>query len=211
MFTGLIEEVASLVRLTPFRGGKTLRIQSSRVIEDMHLGDSVAVDGVCLSVTELHKDYFEVQAVTETLQRSTLKFATPGAQLNLERAMQAAGRFGGHFVQGHVDGIGKLIDVKLNGTTAVWDLSIPSSLSPYVVIKGSLAVNGVSLTVAAHTENIVSLALIPMTLQDTNLGLQKKGDQLNIEVDILAKYVAKAVHSQEHELDVDQIKSWGYE
>ncbi len=211
MFTGLIEEVGTLTKVIPFTGGKALRIKSQRVIEDVQIGDSIAVDGVCLSVTALGTGFFEVEAVSETLQRSTLKFLRNGKQLNLERAMPAKGRFSGHFVQGHVDGIGTLIDLDHSSKSALWRISVPSSLSGYVVIKGSLAVNGVSLTVADVTDNIISLALIPITLQKTNLGIKEKRDKVNIEIDILAKYVAKAVNPKEHRIDLDEIRTWGYE
>lgn len=211
MFTGLIEEVGKIREITPNAEGKEFHIESRKVINDLNIGDSVAVDGACLTVTAQTKEYFSVQAVEETLLKTTLKDIKIGSSVNLERAMLATGRFGGHFVQGHVDGIGKVTSVQNIGKSIVLKIEIPEHIIEYVVMKGSIALNGVSLTVAEIKNSSVSISLIPFTLKATNLCKKKIGDKLNIEVDLLAKYVENFLKSKEQEtISIEKIKTWGY-
>jgi len=211
MFTGIIEEVGTIGTITENKEGCRLRITASRVLNGLQIGHSIAVDGVCLTVEKFGADYFEVQAVGETLLRTTLAKCRRGDQVNLERALAAGDRFGGHFVQGHVDTIAKIAALRKEGDAAVFQIAIPDSIRNYIVEKGSLAVNGISLTVAGIDEKTVKIALIPVTLAETNLGLKKVGDEVNLEVDVLAKYVEKMVgQSAKEPLTFDKVKRWGF-
>ena len=211
MFTGLIEEVGKIKGITTNTEGREFNIESIKVIDDLNIGDSVAVNGVCLTVTAQTREYFSVQAVEETLIKTTLKDVKIGSSVNLERAMLATGRFGGHFVQGHVDGIAEIVSFRRNGKAAKLRIRIPDAIVKYIVPKGSIALNGVSLTVAEVNGSIATIALIPHTLKNTNLGQKKAGDNLNIEVDQLAKYVENFLESKEQKtFSVEKIKTWGY-
>ncbi|RKY50117.1 MAG: riboflavin synthase [Candidatus Neomarinimicrobiota bacterium] len=212
MFTGLIEEVGTIRRVKDNTEGKSFEIAAQKVLEDLKIGDSIAVDGTCLSVVSVLKDGFTAQAVQETIRKTTLAFFRPGSRVNLERAMAANSRFGGHFVQGHVDGIAPISSIEKKGNSAVITLEIPENLRRYIAVKGSVAINGISLTVAECAGRFVSVAVIPLTLKDTHLGLKKTGDYVNIEVDILAKYVARQLSgNSENETPLEKkITSWGY-
>lgn len=191
MFTGLVEEVGTVSTLTPLGDSVRVTISAHTVLSDAVHGDSIAVNGVCLTVAGRDDATFTADIMRESLDRSALGALRPGARVNLERAVQASTRLGGHIVQGHVDGIGAL----LQRTTAEhWDVlrfSLPDELSRYVVAKGSIAVNGTSLTVSAVGETFFEVSLIPTTLAHTTHGELQVGDTVNIEVDILGKYVEK--------------------
>ncbi len=211
MFTGLVEEVGHVEKMVKNRDGATLTITAEKVLMDTTLGDSIAIDGVCLSVTELTDTSFTVQAVHETLQKSTLSNLTTGAHVNLERAMAAGGRFGGHIVQGHVDGTGKISKIQHFQQSAEITLKPPKSLMTYIVSKGSITLSGISLTVAEKTESTIKISVIPITFQDTNLKERKEGDAINIEVDIFAKYVENFFKNSNTQGIEDKMKSWGYQ
>jgi riboflavin synthase len=185
LFTGLVEEVGRIVESTPTRLGVEARL----VVEGAQLGDSIAVDGVCLTITELEDHLFYADVMAETLKRTTLGGLGPGQPVNLERALRADGRLGGHIVQGHVDGVAAL--AAREGDDLAF--ACPADLAKYVVPKGSVALNGVSLTVVAADDAVFSVSLIPATLEHTNLGGLKVGAPVNLEVDILAKYVERLV------------------
>jgi len=211
MFTGLIEEIGRIDKIIPNKEGRGLQIDSNIVIEDIKLGDSVSVDGVCLSVTGIGNKNFKVQAVQETLQRSTLQNIKTGAPVNLERAMLPTSRFGGHFVQGHVDAIGKILSWEMTGQSALLKILAPDKVMKYIVEKGSITINGISLTVAALEESMLSIALIPITLKETNLGQKKVGDHVNIEVDTIAKYVENLLEKRSSSIPItEKMKKWGY-
>jgi len=212
MFTGLIEEIGKISRVTSNPEGKLFKILSTKVIEDLHIGDSVAVDGACLSVVSMMNDRFTAQAVDETLSRTTLIYFKSGVQVNLERAMSANGRFGGHFVQGHVDGVGSISSIVKTGESATITIQVPDELKQYIVPKGSIAINGISLTVTAIIANQITVAIIPLTFRDTNLKTIRMGDLVNIEVDLLAKYIEQFVtrKSSVKPITEDTINSWGY-
>lgn len=193
MFTGLIEELGSLLALTPESTGSRLAVQARAVLEDCSVGDSIAVNGCCLTVVELGAGAFMAHAGTETLERTTLGRWRSGRRVNLERALRATSRLGGHFVQGHVDAVGEVLAVHPEGQTTRWRFSLPRSLAPLVVEKGSIAVDGISLTVSAVGEEVFEVAVIPHTLAHTNLGNLRPGEGVNLEADILAKYVCRMV------------------
>jgi riboflavin synthase len=193
VFTGIVEELGVVTRVEPGEGATRLTVRGPVVTRDAGHGDSIAVNGVCLTVVEVSGEEFTVDVVPETLKRTSLDGVEPGRFVNLERAMAANGRFGGHVVQGHVDGTGTFLSRDLDGLTR---FAYPPELSRYIVEKGSIAVDGVSLTVAEVTREEFAVALIPTTLSATTLGRNQPGDAVNLEVDVLAKYVEKlaAVH-----------------
>ena len=189
MFTGIVEEVGEVLAVDPGEDSAVLRVRGPLVSSDTELGASIAVNGVCLTVTGVQGPTFEVDVMAETLRRSSLAAAAAGQPVNLERAMPADGRFGGHVVQGHVDGVGEVLDRQPGDRWEVVTISLPAALRRYVVEKGSIAVDGISLTVSAVTPTAFQVSLIPTTLAGTTLGRSGVGDVVNLEVDVLAKYV----------------------
>jgi len=211
MFTGIIEEIGEIRGITDNAEGRRFRIAAKRILSDLQEGDSIAVDGVCLTAETFGTDFFEAQAVSETLSRTTLAILRRGDRVNLERAMAAGGRFGGHFVQGHVDAMAPIVALKHEGSAGTLRIAVPDSIQNYIVEKGSLTINGISLTVAEIENNEVQVALIPATLSGTNLGLKKVGDYVNLEVDILAKYIENIVGRPPKEpLTFERVKHWGF-
>jgi len=189
MFTGIIEEVGHADALSRRGTSAVLEVLATRVLEGMQLGDSIAVNGVCLTVRRQSSGRFQVELSEETLNRSSLGSLKGGTLVNLERPLLATSRLGGHFVQGHVDAVGKILAIRTDGDFAVWKFVLPDSIERYVVEKGSIAVDGISLTVASLTNKVFEVALIPHTLENTNLRSRQIGDEVNLECDILAKYV----------------------
>jgi riboflavin synthase len=197
VFTGLIGDLGSVAALEQDGEGARIEIRSG-LAAALHEGDSVAVNGVCLTATNVSDEGFRAQAMIETLERSSLGRLRAGSPVNLELALRAADRLGGHVVQGHVDGTGTVRDVREQGFSRVLEIDIEPSLARYLVEKGSVAVDGVSLTVSALDERGFSVSLIPETLQRTTLGVLREGALVNIEVDILAKHVERLLeHYQE--------------
>jgi riboflavin synthase len=190
MFTGLIADLGTVAALQRDAEGATLRIESP-LAGALQEGDSVAVNGVCLTATEVEEQSFEAQAMIETLERSSLGRLTEGSKVNLELALRAEDRLGGHVVQGHVDGTAVVRAIRAEGFSRVLEIEADPALSRYLVEKGSVAVDGVSLTVSALDERGFSVSLIPETLQRTNLGQIDESSLVNIEVDILAKHVER--------------------
>lgn len=193
MFTGLVEEVGTLQGLQT--GPKTciLTIGCRKVLEGTEIGDSIMTNGVCLTVTSLGGTYFTADVMNETLARSDLGDLRPGSPVNLERAMPADGRFGGHIVSGHIDGTGTILSIREDANAVWFTVGADKALLDYVVEKGSIAMDGISLTVAAVTDQNFSVSLIPHTRAVTNLASKKVGDPLNLETDIIGKYVEKFV------------------
>lgn len=185
MFTGLIEEIGVVSR----RSGAEIAILAKTVMDGIALGDSIAVDGVCLTVAAITEDGFVVQVSQETYARSTLGKLPVGHAVNLERAMAAGARFGGHFVQGHVDGVGRVHSVKEQGDFAVWTFQAPAEVEQYLTPKGSVAIDGISLTVVEPRGDTFSVALIPTTLEKTTLKSKRAGDAVNMEADMIGKHI----------------------
>jgi riboflavin synthase len=195
MFTGLIADIGGVKALHEDRDGATLEI-ATRLARELGEGDSIAVNGVCLTATEVGDGSFAAQAMRETLDRSALGTLTVGAHVNLELPLRAADRLGGHVVQGHVDGIGTVSAIDEQGFARVLRVaSEKPGLGRYLVEKGSVAVNGVSLTVSALREDGFEVSLIPETLQRTNLGRLDIGDKVNLEADVLAKHVERLLEA----------------
>ncbi|MFI7599755.1 riboflavin synthase [Actinoplanes sp. NPDC049681] len=192
MFTGIVEELGEVVRLTDAGGDSAvLAVRGPVVTSDARHGDSIAVNGVCLTVIDNEDGVFTADVMGETLRRSSLGALAVGSPVNLERAATVGSRLGGHLVQGHVDGVAKLIAREPAAEWEVLTFSLPPELSRYVVEKGSITVDGVSLTVMAVTADSFSVGLIPTTLKLTVLGSKGVGDPVNLEVDVIAKYVEK--------------------
>lgn len=195
MFTGIIEELGTVEQLTSGTDPARLRIRSPHVLEGIALGDSIAVSGCCLTVTSVEGELWTADVISTTLAATSLGGLATGDVVNLERCVRADGRLDGHIVQGHVDGVGEITGREEDGGTTLLRLALPEGLARYVVAKGSLAVDGVSLTVAAIDVDEVTLGLIPETLARTTLGRRAVGDRVNLEVDVLAKYVEKLTAS----------------
>ena len=191
MFTGIIEEIGTVRRIEHGAKGARLTIQANTVLEDTRIGDSIATNGVCLTVVSMTGDSFSADVMAESLRRSSLGTLQGGSPVNLERAMAANGRFGGHIVSGHIDGTGTIVSQKREDN-AVWvKIKTPAPLLRYIVEKGSIAIDGVSLTVAAVTDTDFSVSIIPHTGAQTILLDKKPGDPVNLECDVIGKYVEK--------------------
>lgn len=196
MFTGIIEELGS-VRSIEERGDNARIVIAARVVtEGTSHGDSIAVNGVCLTALDIQPDSFAADVSRETLMRSTLGRLRPGAPVNLERAVTPATRLGGHIVQGHVDARGQFVDVEDHGESWTLRIKYPAEIAKYLVFKGSVAVEGISLTIAALTDEYLEIAIIPKTWEVTNLSQLKPGDDVNIEVDVIGKYVERLLASR---------------
>jgi riboflavin synthase len=214
MFTGLIEEVGRVQKITEKDGQRRLTVSASRLPRELHIGDSISVSGTCLTAVEVQPQSFAADLAAETWARTSFSRIREGALVNLELPMRADGRFGGHLVQGHVDGTGRFLGLDpIPGGNDFWlRLEIPQDLERYVVHKGSLAVEGISLTVAKLEGNTVTIAIIPHTVEMTNLESLGAGDPVNLEVDLVAKYVEKMVRGESAgpELTVERLMAEGF-
>ena len=190
MFTGLVEEVGRVVGL---EAGETfhLRASASRVLEGTRIGDSVSVNGVCLTVSEMDGGTLTFYAMPETLRRTALGDLAEGSPVNLERAMSPTGRFGGHIVQGHVDGVGEVVGLRPEGDAEIWAFEAPEGVLRYTVEKGSICVDGISLTVVSVLDSSFTVSILPQTRANTNLKELGAGDRVNLEADVIAKYVER--------------------
>ncbi len=185
MFTGIVEEVGVVAKISD--NGMT--VQASKVLEDVKLGDSIAVNGTCLTAVSFTKGEFSVDLSPETMRRTSLGKLSEGSLVNLERALLASDRMGGHIVQGHVDGTGRIMSIKTDRDSIIFRVRVPKRLNKYIVEKGFIAVDGISLTVVQRGASSFTLAVIPFTLKNTNLARLSVGGQVNLEADILAKYI----------------------
>ncbi|WP_407840102.1 riboflavin synthase [Streptomyces sp. DSM 116496] len=191
MFTGIVEELGEVVAVEELAEASRFRLRGPVVTDDAKHGDSIAVNGVCLTVVETGDGEFTADVMQETLNRSSLGALTQGSRVNLERPMALGGRLGGHLVQGHVDGTGEILSRTPSEHWEIVKVALPENLSRYVVEKGSITVDGVSLTVVEAAADWFTISLIPTTLALTTLGIKKPGDPVNLEVDVLAKYVER--------------------
>lgn len=207
MFTGIIEEVGAVARRSP----SDLKILAERVLEGVQEGDSIAVNGVCLTVVSYEKDGFIAQVSPETSERTTLGRLRAGDAVNLERAMQAGGRFGGHFVQGHVDGVGRIHSIQPQGEFSLWRFQATADVAKYVVPKGSIAVDGISLTVVEPAADTFGVAVIPATISFTTLQSKRPGDAVNLEADMIGKHVYHYLsRSNEEGISMDFLARHGF-
>ena len=191
MFTGIVEETGKVLHSRPLSEGLQLMVACQRVPEDLHPGDSICVSGCCLTATEVSRESFTAELSNETLERTYFRGLKRNALVNLERSLQLQSRLGGHLVSGHVDATGQVIERPLGTGVGKWAFSFPDSLECYIVEKGSIAVDGISLTIARCSSDTIQVAIIPTTVLETNLTKKQIGDPVNLEVDLLAKYVEK--------------------
>jgi riboflavin synthase len=196
MFTGIVEERGTVASVEPLTNAERIAIRGSVALESVRPGDSIAVNGVCLTVVEIGPDSFTADVMEETLKRSSLGNAGVGSEVNLERAARLDSRLGGHLVQGHVDGTGQVLVIEPDPHWTLMRISLPSGLGRYVVEKGSITVDGVSLTVVSVDDEGFSVSLIPTTLSETTLGSRRVGDTVNLEVDAIAKYVERLMQGR---------------
>lgn len=196
MFTGLVQELGTVAALEQQADALRLSIRAPQTLSDARLGDSIAINGVCLTIAELDGDNFFADVMQESLDRTGLGQLVEGARVNVEPALLPTTRLGGHMMQGHVDGTARLVSREHSEHWDVLRFSLPRELARYVVEKGSIAVNGTSLTVSAVGEDWFEVSLIPTTLRETTHGESKVGDIVNLEVDVLAKYVEKMLHPE---------------
>ena len=208
MFTGIIEELGTVETAPP-----RLRVRCSTVLEGTGEGASIAVNGVCLTAVDLRPDSFAADVAPETLRRSNLGALRPGSRVNLERPLSPSGRLSGHIVQGHVDGTGELVSLDALGEENWWlRVRVPAELDPFLVYKGSIAIDGISLTIAALEGDVLAVTIIPHTYRNTTLGGYKPGARVNIECDVLAKHVDKLLRKLDVKggLTVEGLREQGY-
>ncbi len=215
MFTGLVQDVGRLERIERKDQGATLAISTNLDTSDWELGESIAVQGACLTVTRLEGSLFYVDCSPETMRRTTLGRRSIKSWLHLERALQLSDRLGGHLVSGHIDGVGKIKSIKTEGNSQIIEINADESLTHYMIEKGSICVDGVSLTINSLSPTSFSVAIIPHTVAKTGLTRYSAGDEVNLEVDIVAKYIEKFVlpwkkESHSSKLDEDFLKKHGF-
>lgn len=214
MFTGIIEELGTIQTITTAHDGARIVVQAPTILADAGIGDSIAVNGVCLTVVEKTSGTFAADVSAETLRRTSLKQIKANSKVNLERPMTPSARFGGHIVQGHVDAMGEFVSAKAEGEGWIVRIGFPSQLGKYIVEKGSITVDGISLTVAALGDDWLEIAVIPHTWKVTNLATLKPGDAVNLEVDIIAKYVERMLQPHQAKakssLTLEQLTKMGY-
>lgn len=215
MFTGIIEELGKISSLEKHASGAKIRIAAKIVTENTNEGDSIAVNGVCLTALDIKKDSFTANVSQETLDKSTLNKLKTGAVVNLERAVTPTTRLGGHIVQGHVDATGKFVSAKQDGDFWTVRVSFPQEIGQYLVYKGSISVEGISLTVAELKDDYFEIAVIPKTWELTNLSSLKAGDAVNLEADVIAKYVERILlygkNTQKSEsITMEKLKKMGF-
>ncbi len=211
MFTGIIEDIGTITGIDKMGGKWEFAVKTNLTPFDIREGDSVSVNGVCLTVTKTGKGVFSADASLETLNRTTLKETKASQRVNIERAMGAGGRFGGHIVTGHVDAIGTITDIKQAGDSRQFSIEIPPDMSRYFVQKGSVAIDGISLTVNEQHGNTFTVNIIPYTASRTTIGEKNLRDRVNIETDIIGRYVESfLVRSKQKEIDLSFLSDHGY-
>jgi riboflavin synthase len=191
MFTGIIEELGTVQRLKRSSNSSEISIQASKVLEDVKLGDSIAINGVCLTVTSFDREHFTADMMAETLAKTNLKDLGNGQKINLERAARLGDRMGGHLVQGHVDAVGTIVEQRIVDIAIIFRIKVPEEILDYIVAKGSIAIDGISLTVVSVLVDSFTVSIIPHTAKMTTLGFKKPGDTVNLEADIIGRYVEK--------------------
>lgn len=195
MFTGIVETVGSVKSIRRKDKAIELFIDSALICEDLKLGDSISVNGVCLTATSITKPQFSVDVIHETIRSSSLNKLTSNSKVNLERAMPVNGRFGGHIVSGHVDGVGTIRKILNDGNSIIYTIEAPENVMRYTIDKGSITIDGISLTVASVSERSFQVAIIPFTASETTLSLRKVGDTVNLESDLVGKFIEKMVNN----------------
>lgn len=212
MFSGIIEELGQVKNLWRKGNGLQITIKANKVSQDLRIGDSINIDGACQTVVKVSSREFVVEAVEETLKRATFGKLKVNQLVNLERAIKPTGRLGGHIVTGHIDCKGKIDSIEDKKDSAIFEISLPQSYFKYLVEKGSIAVDGISLTIVGAEPKSFTVSIIPHTLKNTNLGMKKIGDEVNIELDIIGKYIEKMMDSklQQSKITEEWLKKIGW-
>lgn len=211
MFTGIIEEVGTVNRIRKGSKSVALTISAKKVLENTAIGDSIATNGVCLTVTEKYPNSFTVDVMFETLNRTNIKDLTVGSPLNLERALTLNSRLGGHMVSGHIDGIGKIISIHKEDIASIYTIETDPDLLKYIIKKGSIAIDGISLTVVDVNDQRFSVSIIPHTIAETTLSKRKVYDSVNIECDLIGKYVEKLLKTENSSnISETMLKNYGF-
>ncbi|CFX77679.1 Lumazine-binding protein [Syntrophomonas zehnderi OL-4] len=208
IFTGIIEELGTIKKIERGTNSSRISVQAEKVLEDVDIGDSIAVNGVCLTVTSFATTHFVADVMAETLAKTNLNELSSGKRVNLERAMRLGDRMGGHLVQGHVDGVGTITEREKLDIAILFTIKAPSEVLAYVVSKGSIAIDGISLTVVDVSSDSFTISLIPHTAAVTTLGFKKPGDTVNLETDIIGRYIEKLITRDKGENKTDL--SWGF-
>lgn len=206
MFTGIIEEKGKVVSISNKGDAQNLTISANKIFSDLKIGDSVSVNGVCLTVTSISNMKFTADVMTETIKKTNLYILSIGSSVNLERAMLANGRFGGHVVSGHIDGLGTIADITKDNISIWFKINTTSDILKYIVLKGSIAIDGISLTVAKIDNTSFSVSVIPHTLKETTLLLKKVNSSVNLECDIFGKYIEKFIKHNNENSDINENK-----
>ncbi|HHX71201.1 MAG: riboflavin synthase [Miniphocaeibacter sp.] len=205
MFTGIIEEIGKIDSITRKGNSLSLRIKAEKIMSDISIGDSIAVNGICLTVTEFTKDGFCLDSMRETLEKTSLKNSKVGDLVNLERAMTANGRFGGHIVTGHIDGVGKIVEIKKDEIATWYRIESNKKIMQYIIEKGSIAIDGVSLTIVDFTKDSFRVSVIPHTFKETILSNKKIGSIVNLENDCVGKYIERILNiNKEQESNISR-------
>jgi len=209
MFTGIIEDIGKIKAIKKNTKSQTMTIETT-ILEDVKIGDSIATNGLCLTVTHMTSNTFDVDVMVESMNRSNFNDLQIGSPVNLEKAMRMGDRFGGHMVSGHIDGVG-IIKKHKKEENAIWvTIEVPQSLIKYATMKGSIAIDGISLTIADMTEKEVLVSIIPHTKDQTTLLTKKIGDQVNLEMDMMVKYVEKLLTPKKEAMTEETLKQYGY-
>ena len=209
MFTGIIQEIGTVQRISPGEAYK-LRIRAKKVLKDIERGDSISVDGACLTVVDFDRGSFEVDAMPETIEKTTLKYLQLGNSVNLEASLRLGDKMGGHWVTGHVDGTGKILSTEKVGNSVIYSISISSNLAEQLAPKGSVAVDGISLTLIECGRESFKIGLIPHTLQTTTLGKKSVGSHVNLETDVIGKYVSRHLKGSSGEVTEKLLREAGF-
>lgn len=205
MFTGIIEEIGKIDSITRKGNSLSLRIKAEKIMSDISIGDSIAVNGICLTVTEFTRDGFCLDSMRETLEKTSLKNSKVGDLVNLERAMTANGRFGGHIVTGHIDGVGKIVEIKKDEIATWYSIESNKKIMQYIIEKGSIAIDGVSLTIVDFTKDSFRVSVIPHTFKETILSNKKIGSIVNLENDCVGKYIERILNiNKEQESNISR-------
>lgn len=209
MFTGIIQEVGTIREILPGEAYK-LRIGAQKILSDIEIGDSISVDGACLTVVQFDRVSFEVDAMPETIEKTTLKYLQFGSKVNLESSLRLGDKLGGHWVAGHVDGTGKILSTRRAGNAILYKFSISPDLAEQLVPKGSIAVDGISLTIIECERDSFTVGLVPHTLQNTTLGEKSIGSHVNIETDVIGKYIHRYLKSSSNTVTEKLLRESGF-
>jgi riboflavin synthase len=212
MFTGIIEEIGKIINITSFGGGKKVQIQCKEILTDSKVNDSISINGICQTITGKNEISFEFVSVEETIKKTTIKNWKVNQKVNLERAIKLSDRLGGHLLLGHVDDTGKIIGKTLLKSSTIFEIEIQGKYSKFIIPQGSIAIDGISLTIADINHNAISVSIIPHTIDNTILKYSQAGDDVNLEFDVIGKYVEKilSVMQDKEGLTIEKLKNLGY-